>query len=169
MSSSAAAGERPFGGGGGTLAELGEAALLDRLVAIAAPDAGGRGDGDDAAVWTPRVGHDLAVSIDALVEDVDFRRTWISPVQLGRRDFSAAVADLAGTGATARHCVATLCARGGESVDDVLDIQRGLCDAAVAAGASVVGGDVSAIDGPLAITVCVLGELPSGRALRRAA
>jgi thiamine-monophosphate kinase len=164
--------QRRFGAGGLTLADIGERALIASLVEIAgatarrAPEAV---SGDDAAVWAPLPGSDLAVSIDALVEDVDFRRTWISPRQLGRRAFAVAVSDLAGMGAEPAFCLATLCARGSEQLDDILEIQRGLSDAASAAGCAVVGGDVSAIDGPLVVDVCVTGTLPAGRSLRRAA
>jgi thiamine-monophosphate kinase len=164
--------QRPFDAGGPTLAEVGERALVARLVEIAgaaggaAPQAAG---GDDAAVWTPPPGRDLAVSIDALVEDVDFRRSWITPRQLGGRAFAVAASDLAGMGAEPAVCLATLCARGSDQLDDILEIQRGLCDAAAAAGCTVAGGDVSAIDGPLVVDVCVTGALPAGRSLRRAA
>jgi thiamine-monophosphate kinase len=161
---------RSFGAGGPTLAEVGERALLEKLVAISRETGRPSSDGgDDAAVWTPPADRDLAVSIDAVVEDVDFRRSWIGPRQLGRRAFTVAVSDLAGTGAEPLNCVATLCARPYEQLEDVLEIQRGLCEAAAAAGCAVVGGDVSAIDGPLVIDVCVTGSVPSGRALRRAA
>jgi thiamine-monophosphate kinase len=159
---------RGFGAGGPSLAEVGERALLERLVLISneiSPSA--TASGDDAAVWTPPVGRDLAVSVDALVEGVDFRRSWIDPHRLGRRAFAVAVSDLAAMGAEPVNCVATLCARGSEQVDDVLAIQRGLCEAAAAVGCAVVGGDVSAIDGPMVIDVCVTGSLPSRQALRR--
>jgi thiamine-monophosphate kinase len=162
--------ERRFGAGGPTLAEVGEEILLDRLVAIsqAAATVGNISqDGDDAAVLSPPSGRDLAVSVDAVVEDVDFRRTWMGPRAVGRRAFGVAVADLAGMGAEPAYCLATLCARGTEQLDDVLDIQRGLCEAAAAAGCALVGGDVSAIEGPLVVDVCVTGSLPAGRALRR--
>jgi thiamine-monophosphate kinase len=162
--------ERRFGAGGPTLAEVGERTLVRGLVAIseaAAPNSSGRGD--DAAVWSPPAGRDLAVSVDAVVEEVDFRRAWIGPRALGRRAFAVAASDLAGMGAQPVLCLATLCARGTEQLEDVLDIQRGLCEAAAAAGCAVVGGDVSAIDGPLVIDVCVTGSLPAGRALRRSA
>ena len=167
---SAAGRNRAFGAGGPTLAETGERTLLEELVAISqAAFPQSRGAGDDAAVWTPPAGRDLAVSVDALVEEVDFRRGWIAPRQLGRRAFGVAVSDLAGTGAEPLNCVATLCARPSEQLEDVLEIQRGLCEAAAAAGCAVVGGDVSAIDGPLVIDVCISGALPSGQALRRGA
>lgn len=164
--------DRRFGSGGPTLATVGEVALIDQLVAIATsnlPPSLGLRAGDDAALWHPPSGCDVAVSIDALVEDVDFRRGWITPRQLGRRAFAVAVSDLAGTGAEAIHCLATLCARRTEQVEDVLEIQRGLCEAAASAGCLVAGGDVSAIDGPLVIDVSVAGIVPAGRALRRSA
>lgn len=164
--------QRRFGAGGLTLAEVGERALVARLVEIARATADRVPEavsGDDAAVWTPPPGSDLAVSIDALVEDVDFRRTWISPRQLGRRAFAVAASDLSGMGAKPAFCLATLCARGSEQLDDILEIQRGLGDAASVAGCAVVGGDVSAIDGPLVVDVCIAGALPAGRSLRRAA
>jgi thiamine-monophosphate kinase len=169
--SPAALPQRHFGAGGATLAEVGERALIARLVEIAegASPPPRQAAGDDAAVWSPPPGRDLAMSIDALVEDVDFRRSWISPRQLGRRAFAVAASDLAGMGAEPALCLATLCARGSEQLDDILEIQRGLGDGASAAGCAVVGGDVSAIDGPLVIDVCVTGLLPAGRALRRAA
>jgi thiamine-monophosphate kinase len=161
-----------FGAAGPTLAEVGERALLERLIEIAeavADPAGDDRNGDDAAIWRPPPGHDLAVSIDAVVEGVDFRRDWISPHQLGRKAFAVAASDLAGMGAQVVNCVATLCARGSEQFEDVIEIQRGLCEAAASCGCAVVGGDVSAIDGPLVIDVCVTGSLPGGRALRRSA
>ena len=59
-------------------------------------------------------------------------------------------------------CAATLCAPASTFVEDVLEIQRGLCAAAAAAGCAVAGGDVSAIDGPLVIDVSVGGTLAAG-------
>lgn len=153
-----------------TLADVGEPALLEQLVAIATaarPSPGTALSGDDAAVWAPPPGRELAISIDAIVEDVDFRRGWITPRQLGRRAFAVAASDLAGSGAGGLCCVTTLCARPSELVDDVLALQRGLCEAAAGAGCAVIGGDVSAIDGPMVIDTCVMGSLAAGRGLRR--
>ncbi len=162
--------DRRFGGGGPTLAEVGETALLDELVAIAATVTGGGGHGaDDAAVWSPAAGRDLVESVDALVEEVDFRRSWIGPRQLGRRAFTVAVSDLAAMGAEPVHCLATICAPSSEQFEDLLELQRGLCEAAASVGCAVIGGDVSAIAGPLVVVVSVTGSLAGGMALRRAA
>jgi thiamine-monophosphate kinase len=160
---------RGFDTGGPTLIEVGETELLRALAEIARSDSPSLavGTGDDAAVWIPEPGQHLALSQDALVEGVDFRRSWITPRQLGARAMTVALSDLAGMGARPAWCTATVCAPSGTSFEDVLEIQRGLCAAAAAAGSVVAGGDVSAIDGPLIIDVSVGGTLVPGRALRR--
>src|SRR4029077_10486319 len=129
------------------LADTGEQALLHALgeIARAAPRALVIGSGDDAAVWSPEPGRDLAISQDALVEEVDFRRSWITPRRLGARALAVALSDLAGMGASPVWCAATFCAPASTCLEDVLEIQRGLCAAAEAVGCAVAGGDVSAI------------------------
>ncbi len=161
--------ERRFDAGGPTLIDMGEATLLTALAEIARAASPGLtlGSGDDAAIWAPEPGREIAISQDALVEGVDFRRSWITPRQLGARALSVALSDLAGMGARPAWCAATLCAPGTTAAEDVLEMQRGLCAAAMSAGCAVAGGDVSAIDGPLVIDVSVGGTLLSGHALRR--
>lgn len=161
--------ERAFDQGGATLGDVGEQALLRALTEIArtASTTLAIGSGDDAAVWSPEIGRDLAVSQDALVEGVDFRRSWITPRRLGARALAVALSDLAGMGARPAWCAATLCAPASTGFEDVLEIQRGLCAAAAAAGCAVAGGDVSAIDGPLVIDLVVGGTLAPGAVLRR--
>lgn len=161
--------ERGFDAGGPTLADVGETELLRSLTAIAQAAAPGLvlGTGDDAAVWKPEAGREVAISQDALVEGIDFRRPWITPRRLGARALAIALSDLAGMGARPAWCAATLCAPPATAAEDVLEIQRGLCAAAAALGCAVAGGDVSAIEGPIVIDVSVGGTLEPGRALRR--
>ena len=112
---------------------MGEAALLRALAEIARTSPPGLviGTGDDAAVWTPEPGRDVAFSQDALVEGVDFRRSWIDPRRLGARALAVGLSDLAGMGARPAWCAATVCAPSSTSFEDVLEMQRGLCDAAL--------------------------------------
>ena len=100
---------RDFDTGGPTLADMGERDLLKALGEIARATSPGLalGSGDDAALWTPHAGRDVAISQDALVEGVDFRRSWITPRQLGARAMSVALSDLAGMGARPAWCAAT--------------------------------------------------------------
>lgn len=156
---------------------VGEESLLAALRTIAreaaAPlvtdEGGGDADDDDAAVWMPTPGSATVTSIDALVEGVDFERHWLSFDELGARAFAVAASDMAATGACPRHCLVTICAASEEPAGGLLDLQRGLCRAAAAAGCRVSGGDVSATPGAMVIDVCVVGELPAGSAMRRAA
>ncbi len=149
---------------------MGEGGLLDRLVAGAEGAAGADvlvGPGDDAAVWTPPPGMAVAVTQDALVEGVDFLRAWTTPCALGRRAMAVALSDLAAMGAAAHSCVATVCAPATTRADDVAAIQAGMRDYGETTGCVLVGGDVSAIDGPLVIDVCALGVVDPVRILRR--
>ncbi len=161
--------ERRFDEGGPTLLDVGEADLVRALTAIAREIAPGLvlGTGDDAAIWAPEPGREVALSQDAVVEGIDFRRPWITPRRLGERALAIALSDLAGMGARPAWCAATLCAPASTCAEDVMEIQRGLCAAAATAGCVVAGGDVSAIDGPLVIDVSVGGTLAPGAALRR--
>ncbi|HEY2594904.1 MAG TPA: AIR synthase related protein, partial [Chloroflexota bacterium] len=101
--------ERRFDSGGAALGDVGERALLRALVEIARTSSSDLviGSGDDAAVWSPEPGRDVAFSQDALVEGVDFRRSWISPRRLGARALAVALSDLAGMGALPAWCAAT--------------------------------------------------------------
>ena len=154
---------RHFDDASASLAEMGESWLLAELARLAAATARADvelGPGDDAAIVRTVPGLDLVWSQDALVEGEDFRRQWITPYQLGRRALHVALSDLAGMGAAAVGCLATLCAPGATAADDAVAIQAGLCAAAAEVGCAVAGGDLSAIDGPLVIDVNVIGTVP---------
>ena len=161
--------ERSFDMGGPTLSDLGEGELLKALAEIARATSPGfaLGSGDDAALWAPEPGTHVAISQDALVEGVDFQRSWITPRQLGMRALAVALSDVAGMGARPAWCAATLCAPASTDAEDVMEIQRGLCAAAASAGCVVAGGDVSGIDGPLVIDISVGGTIRPDAALRR--
>lgn len=169
-------GERRFGAGGPTLTDVGEEELLRQLRALS--DAGPTiareragtlrlGPGDDASVWRPSPAHEVALTQDALVEDRDFRRDWITPRALGRRALGVALSDLAAMGAEPAWCMTTLCAPGGTELEDVLEIQRGMVEAAAATGCAIAGGDVSDTPSALVIDVAVGGTVPIGTWLRR--
>ncbi|MBV8195707.1 MAG: thiamine-phosphate kinase, partial [Candidatus Dormibacteraeota bacterium] len=81
---------------GATLGDTGETEVLRLLSVIAAESAGpglALGTGDDAAVWRPPAGAEVALSQDALVEGRDFRWEWISPRQLGARALEVSLSD----------------------------------------------------------------------------
>ena len=127
-----------------SLADIGEAELLRLLAEVASATSNQSlvvGPGDDAAVWRSGSAVDVVLTQDAMVEDRDFRRVWITPQQIGARALHVALSDIAGMGARPVWCLATGCA--------------------------LVGGDVSDTAGPIVIDVAVGGTLDGGRCLRR--
>jgi thiamine-monophosphate kinase len=89
------------------------------------------------------------------VEDVHFRRAWLSDAEIGYRAAVAALSDLAAMAATpVALIVSTAAPRLGV---DVGAVQAGVREAAAFVGASVIGGDLSRSPGPLVIDVVVLG------------
>jgi thiamine-monophosphate kinase len=158
-----------FGAPGPTLATVGESGLLARLLGGRRVEAPGLllGPGDDAAAWQPPAGLAVVLTQDALVEDVDFRRAWIAPHLLGRRSLALSLSDLAAMGATPAWCLVTLCAPGDTSLADVEELHGGLQEIAAEAGCPIVGGDLSATNGPMVIDVVAGGTVHPDRMLRR--
>lgn len=115
-----------------------------------------RGIGDDAAVIATRGDRQLVISTDTSVENVHFRRHWLKPREIGYRAAAAALSDLAAMGAEPMGLLCALAVP--ESWRRDLDaITEGIGDAAVAAGAPILGGDTSR-GGELSITCTVLGS-----------
>lgn len=112
--------------------------------------------GDDAAVL-PSVGdRQRVVSTDTCVEDMHFRRAWITPFEIGVRAATAALSDLAAMGAQADSVLFALVVPDDwrESLGDVAD---GLATVVRASGARIVGGNLSRGQA-LSITTTVIGS-----------
>jgi len=111
------------------------------------------GPGDDAAVleggWV--------ISTDLSVEDVHFRRSWITDSEVGYRAAAAAISDIAAMAATPVALLVSIAAPRGGAVD-VEAVHAGVSAAAEAVGASVIGGDLSRSPGPLMLDVVALGR-----------
>lgn len=111
------------------------------------------GPGDDAAVleggWV--------ISTDLCVEDVHFRRAWLTDEEIGARACAAALSDIAAMAAQPIGVLVSMAAPRGGAVD-LEAIQRGVCGVAGSVGASVIGGDVSRSPGPLVLDVVALGR-----------
>ena len=125
------------------------------------------GIGDDAALLRLRAGDDLAVSTDALVEDVHFRFASETPRSIGRRALAAALSDLAAMGARPLAVVAALAAPPTLPLAHAEGIVRGIVDGARRWDAPLVGGNVARAK-QTSLTLTVLGAVRRGRALTRA-
>jgi thiamine-monophosphate kinase len=111
--------------------------------------------GDDAAVITSLGERTLIASTDTSIENVHFKRQWLSPSEIGYRAAAAALSDLAAMGA---RPLGMLVAMGipDHWLSEMDGISDGIGDAARAAEAPVLGGDMSRA-GELALTFTVLG------------
>lgn len=121
------------------------------------------GVGDDAALIAPTPGQELAVSTDLLVEGTHFLAD-TEPAALGWKTLAVNISDLAAMGAQPRW--ATLAAvLPAPTIDWIDAFARGFFDCADHHGVDLIGGDTTR--GPRAFCVTILGEVPSGQALRR--
>ncbi len=144
--------------GGGTLQDLGEFALIDRITADLPPAPGVIvGPGDDTAVVFSADGL-VAVTCDLLVEGTHFRRDWSTPIDIGRRAAAASLADVAAMGGVATSLVVGFGAPGDLPAAWAVSCASGIREEAALVGAVLVGGDV--VQSPqVVISVTALGDL----------
>lgn len=115
-----------------------------------------RGLGDDAAVLAAPPGEQLVLSTDTSLEDVHFRREWLSAEEIGWRATAAALSDLAATAAKPLGIlIAIVLPR--QWLDDLGALAEGIAAAAAASEAPIVGGDLTNGE-RLAITVTAAGS-----------
>ena len=136
---------------------LGPGAEFDRIRAAIArggelPPAVRVGPGDDAAV----IEGGWVLSSDLCVEDVHFRRNWLSDPEIGYRATAAAFSDLAAMAATPLGALVSIAVP--ESGVDLDELQVGVSEAAQACGGVILGGDLSRSPGPLMLDIVVVGR-----------
>lgn len=149
-------------GDSATLAQLGEFAVIDRLVRARAHPAGVViGPGDDAAVVTAGDGRTV-VSTDMLVQDRHFRLDWSTPHDIGRKAIAQNAADIEAMGARPTAFVVAFGAPGDTPAEQASALADGMWDEAQRVGAGIVGGDLVSCP-QWVVSVTVLGDL-DGRA-----
>jgi thiamine-monophosphate kinase len=153
------------------LRDLGEFGLIARIERAAAKLPVARavvlGIGDDAAVLRPRLGEDVVVTTDSLVEEVHFRWRTQSPRTVGRRALAVNLSDLAAMGARPLGFTVALVAPGELPVRAVDGLLAGLLHEARLHGCPLVGGNVSA-GSETSLAVTAVGAVERGRLLHRA-
>jgi len=121
------------------------------------------GIGDDAALLAVPMGHELVVSTDTLVAGRHFPVN-TAPFDVGWKALAVNLSDLAAMGATPRWFTLALTLPTPDA-EWLSELARGLKALADAERVALVGGDTTR--GPLALTLTVMGLVPSGQALRR--
>lgn len=121
------------------------------------------GVGDDCALIQPSAGQQLAISTDMLVEGRHFLST-VDPARLGHKALAVNLSDLAACGALPLAFTLSLALPQADNTW-LEGFSRGLFALADAHGCELIGGDTT--QGPLNISITVLGEVPPEQALLR--
>ena len=143
---------------GTTVSDLGELAVVDRIIAATGQPPGVPvGPGDDAAVLACADGR-VVVTTDMLVEGRHFRRDWSEPDDIGHKAAAENLADIAAMGATPTALVIALALPPTTEITWVDAFLAGLLEESARAGAALVGGDLVRGDA-ITIGVTALGDL----------
>ena len=125
------------------------------------------GIGDDCAVLQPQAGMEWVITTDTQVEDVHFRRAWLTPYQIGWRAMAVNLSDIAAMGAQPFGALAALALPAATErafFDHLLD---GLCDLGLRCQCPLIGGNLSRDPAHLSLTLTVLGHVPRGHSVLR--
>lgn len=113
--------------------------------------------GDDAAVVSLLPGEDLVISTDATVEEVHFRREWMSWETVGWRAVAAALSDLAAMAARPVGALVSVLLPPELERGVAVSLASGVGSCLRAEGAGLLGGDVSRSPGPVVLDVVAVG------------
>jgi thiamine-monophosphate kinase len=152
--------------GGQDVEEVGEFALIGRVVARAGTARATEvGPGDDAAVLTA-ADRRVVATVDVLVEGRHFRRDWSSARDVGHKAAAVNLADVAAMGAVPTALLVGLACPADTEVGWLEELAIGLAEESQPLGAAVVGGDTVAAapdSEGVVLSVTALGDL-GGRA-----
>jgi thiamine-monophosphate kinase len=151
------------------LSDLGEFGLIARLRARwpSLPQAVVVGPGDDTAALRPDLQRLLLFTVDAMIEDIHFRRRWMPARDLGFKAMVQNVSDIAAMGGQPTYALVCLSLPGDLDSGFVDDLYDGLDTGAGEHGAAIVGGDIVSSTGPIAVSVSLLGEVEEAIVMRR--
>ncbi len=116
------------------------------------------GIGDDAAAVAFSRPHDVLVAVDTLCEDVHFRLSETTPRLVGRKALGVNLSDLAAMAGLPKAALVSLILPHDRSPDLAIELFEGLNGLAEEFDVAVIGGDTNSWNGPLVISVTVMGE-----------
>ncbi|QEG42090.1 thiamine-phosphate kinase [Roseimaritima ulvae] len=125
------------------------------------------GIGDDAAVLTPRPGVQTVIASDGIVDGVDFLCDQHSLADIGRKSVAINLSDMAAMGAVPTAILVNLSLPEQAATQTAAGVYEGILAICAEHQLAIAGGDITVYDGPLAISVTILGEVPAGRAWLR--
>jgi thiamine-monophosphate kinase len=125
------------------------------------------GIGDDAAVLSMAGVDRCAITVDALTDHVDFELSRDDPKRIGRKALAANLSDLAAMAAQPLAGVVALVLPKQNGMELARALFEGMLPLAEKYNLALAGGDTNSWDGPLVISITLLGKVTERGPLRR--
>ncbi|MEK7724207.1 MAG: AIR synthase related protein, partial [Acidobacteriota bacterium] len=124
--------------------------------------------GDDCAVLPKNKTHDMLITSDLIVEDIDFRRSWMIPEFLGHKALAVSISDIAAMGGKPLYSMLSIGIPEDVWTTDFVDeFYEGYFKLARPFGVELIGGDVSKTPDKIVIDSTVIGEVERNKAVMR--
>jgi thiamine-monophosphate kinase len=117
------------------------------------------GPGDDAAVLRMADVRECALTVDLLTDHVDFELAEIDPRRAGRKALAVNLSDLAAMAAKPLAGVVALALPRQDGLNLAKALFEGMLPLARQHDLAIAGGDTNSWDGPLAISITLLGKV----------
>ena len=155
-----------------TLAQIGEFGLIDRIHEIIRNEGVKQsgtvlGIGDDCAAFRPSPGHEILVTCDCMVENRHYLPGFMSPHDIGRRAMALNISDVGAMGGRPRHALISLGLRSDTPLTDVMAVYRGFLAELNPLEALIIGGNVTKSTDANFIDITLMGEVETGKMVRR--
>lgn len=124
------------------------------------------GIGDDAAIIEPATGQQIAC-VDQIIDGVDFLSEKHSLKDIGYKSVAINLSDIAAMGGRPASILVTLSLPSQNSTQIAGEVYEGILEAVSEFNLAIAGGDISTYDGPLAVSVTLLGTVEKDRAFLR--
>jgi thiamine-monophosphate kinase len=125
------------------------------------------GLGDDAAVLDLAGADDVVFTVDLLSDHVDFELAEADPRRVGRKALAVNLSDLAAMAARPLAGVVALLLPRRGGLDLAMALYEGILPLADEFDLAIAGGDTNSWDGPLAVSVTLLGQVTERGPLKR--
>jgi thiamine-monophosphate kinase len=125
------------------------------------------GPGDDAAILRLAQKPECLVTVDLLTDQVDFQLERADPRKVGRKSLAVNLSDIAAMAGRPLAAVIGLALPRIGALELAKELYEGILSLADEFGVAIAGGDTNTWDGPLAISVTMLGEITERGAIRR--
>jgi thiamine-monophosphate kinase len=125
------------------------------------------GIGDDAAVIDFVPGYQQIACTDQIIDGVDFRSAEHALSDIGYKSMAINLSDVAAMGATPASALVTLALPKKHATKIAGEVYEGILEAATRFNVAIAGGDLTTYDGPLSISVTLLGWVQTGTAWLR--